>query len=693
MPRKKKIKPELIQDQETLSIPDPDVETTEAHIDLSESSGIEKEDSNESEFLKDEDLKTEIEKNLRISVNAKKTWADAAKEDIEFALGKQWSEEDQATLKDQNRPCLTFNKIKPMIQLVSGHLIQNQARIQVLPEGGEDEAFSAVMDKVLDHIDKQSNLQFKMNYQFAGAERAGRTWIEFFMDYDEDPIFGQLKTNYLGAFKVFPDPNGNEYDLSDCEFCFKIVKLSKGRLKQLYPDKKEEIDGLSEDVLDGIVTNALPTKEGDANNYGADKSKPAIGLNKTGGVDEPEGDQQQYTVVEYWKKEYVDRFFCYFIDDGSIAEYDTEEEANTEVSRRSTQYASMAADELLANKGIPTQVDQSFRVKHVLRKRRVQRMKFAVMAGNSILTDGLQDSTFEPHYHGFPFFQYIAEWNPETDDEEYRVQSLVRCLKDPQREINKSRSQYLHILNTSANSGWIGDDDALSENKWAELQQFGSTPGIVIRKKVGATLERIHPVEPSLAQNVREKAANDDLKEVSGLNADLLSVDSSASPSGRAIALRMRQAVTILQPSFMNFKLTKRLIGQFLFKIVPSMFDEIKISKILGQRFMADYKLDKMQVKAMLTQIEDGKYDIEVSEAGSMDTLRQETFEDIMTMLEKGMQIPPDVVLEFMNIPDKREVINRIQQFQNEQMQRAAAMEQMKAAPQQPPAAQPPATI
>ena len=647
-------------------------------IDLATNSGIERVIKKTTGQGDDIDISSEIDTNIRIAINDKKQWQNTAKEDIEFCLGRQWTDEEKMTLNEQRRPCMTFNKIKPIIQLVAGHLIQRHERIQVSPEGGEDALFSEVMDKALDHVDKCANLQWKLGYIFAGAERAGRSWIEFYMDYDEDPIFGKLKSNYLGPFAVYMDPASREYDLSDAQFGFKILKLSKGKLKQMYPDKIDDIDELlTDDTLAEVVGGVVGGVEGDADNYGNDKGKSTPGLSETMPGDEPSGDLKQFTVVEYWKREYVEKYFCYFTDDGSTKEYDTEEEAKAEVAARSETAKANAARRTMQMGKIPIPGEQ-FTLDHVIRKRRVSRMKFAVKAGELILTDGLVDSPFEPHYHGFPFFQYIAEWYPEADDEELRVQSLVRSLKDPQREVNKARSQFLHILNTSANSGWIGDDDALSENKWAELQQFGSTPGIVIRKKKGADLQRIHPVEPSLAQGTREKAATDDFKEVSGINADLLAVDTSNAPSGKAISLRIQQAITILQPSFQNFRFTKRLIGEFIFRIVPMMFDEVKLEKIVGQQFMAAGKLTRASLAVFLTQIEDGKYDVSIDESGKPDTLREETLENMMSLIQAGMPMPPDVIMEFMSIPNKQELIARVKEYQARQQQAAIAMEAAK---------------
>lgn len=608
-----------------------------------------------------DDMIAEMDRNLRIAINARSDWDKVAKEDIQFTLGDQWNPEDRAALESQGRPVLTFNKIKPLINLVCGHALQNNTRLQVVPEGGEDQPFSHVMDRAIDFIDKVSNLEFQLGYLRASGLRSGRSWIEFNINYEEDPIFGQLKTLFLGPFKVYPDPTAVEYDLSDAQYAFKIVQMTKGRLKQLYPSKKSAIDAITSDTLGRYMESLnLSGVEGGPNNYGVDKSVSSVGIHKTTMEDPQEGELLKLTVAEYWKKKLVDRWFVYFVESGSVENFKTEEEAQVEIQNRA-----------IAAMQMGQQVQPP-----VTKKRKVTEMQLNCRAGDVLLESGV--SPFEPWYHGFPFFQFIAEYAPDSDKEEYKVQSITRTLKDPQREINKSRSQYLHILNTSANSGWIGDEDALTAQQKVFLRQFGSTPGITIWKKPGSQLERIHPVEPSVANQVREQTASSDLKEVSGINSDLLAIDNNTAPSGKAIALRIRQAITILEPIFANFKYTKQLIGAFLFKIMPMMFDSARLMKVLGEKYMKENQLNPNDIEVFLDIVKDGKYNVSISESGSATTLREETFENLISLVEKGFPIPPDVIFEFMNIPNKQEVMQKVQAYQQQQQQAQIAMASAK---------------
>lgn len=634
-------------------------------IDPKAASGIPKktdEEMHQDSLDQEKALNDEIDANFRLAYDSARDWIEEAKEDIKFKSGDQWAPEDKASLEIQKRPCMTFNKIGPIVSLLSGHFIQNSARIQVSPEGGEDQQFSEVADKVMDHIDDKAQLEFNLGYAFAGMETTGRSYIELYVDYEKDPMFGELKSIYHGKPGViFPDPRGNAYDLNqDREFVFKLIKRSKAWLKETYPDKLKLIDEITQDTESPMIHSV--SQEGDQNNYGLDKRKSSVGINTTSPETLQKPAQKQFHVKEYWRVKYLDKWFVYFVDKGDMPKFDSEKEAQAEIEKRKADYLKNGGDETLWNPQV--------------KKRKRKEYWVAIRCGGKVLADG--KSPLEPHYSGFPFFQAIAKWTPEAEDEKLAVQGIVRCLKDPQREKNKARSAFLHIIATSANSGWIIDEDAMPKNKKDELKNFGSTPGIIVEKKTGKEVSRIEPTAAPLAQQVREKAASDDFKEVTGVNSDLLAIDESGNPSGKAIALRIRQAITILEPEFRNFRYTKRLIGNAIMQIVPTLFDIAKLKKVLGAAFMTANKIDDTYLKAFMIQIEDIKYNVRIAEQGDTKTLREETFEDLMNMIQNGMQIPFDVMAEYMTMPNKTEVIQKVAAHQQQQQQLALAAAQAK---------------
>ena len=179
-------------------------------------------------------LRREIIDRFKYASSHYSPWTTEAKEDYAFALGDQWTEEEREELKKQARPCLVFNRIRPLINLVSGYQRENASRIKVNPEGGEDRIFSEVMDRAIKFIDKTSHLNFKMGYWFDDGLYCGKGWLEAILTYDKDPIRGEIKFKQRSPYQILPDSDFLEYDLNEgARYCFKVVKLSKAELLEL----------------------------------------------------------------------------------------------------------------------------------------------------------------------------------------------------------------------------------------------------------------------------------------------------------------------------------------------------------------------------------------------------------------------------------------------------------------------------
>lgn len=599
-----------------------------------------------------DDLKTEMVARFKLCDRYYDKWDKVAKEDYRFALGDQWEDEDRNALKDQARPCLTFNRIKPMISLVSGYQRENSARIKVNPEGGEDKLFSDVVDRIISQIDKWSHMTYKLSYQFDDGLYCGKGFLEAMITYDSDPIRGEVKFKQCSPYQILVDPDCLEYDMNEgARYLFKKTRLSREQIKDLYPSKKKLIDGFIKDNDDDLE-NGRGLFEGTNDDYHNRPNRTTVTTKARQVEEDPDLEKDmKFTLKEYWYKKRVKKYYVINLESGEPEKFDSKEEAEAFITTQ------INNPEVLSMKVIDREVDE---------------MWVSVMVCGHILQN--EKSPFEPYYSGYPFFRFIADWAPNAESEELRVQGITRPVKDPQREKNKSKSQNLHILNTQANSGWIADDDALSREGFEQLEQMGSKPGLVIKKRAGKELREILPKGPNAGHLQREQQADEEFKQISGINPDLMGMKESTA-SGKAIGLRIKQAILSLVRLFVNYRYTKEILGMFLLKMIPMLFDSKKVMKVLGPSFLMK-SVDPMKypeglneghIQAFLQMIKDSKYDILITESDHNATLRFETFNQLVELIKSGMPIPPDLVIDYMDLPNSEEVKQKIAQMQQQQ--------------------------
>lgn len=674
--------------------------------------------------LNDDNLRKEISDRYKYCTSHVKEWDKVAKEDMAFGLGDQWTPEELSILKEQARPAMTFNRIKPIINIVSGYQRENSSRIKVSPEGGEDKVFSEVIDRVMKYVDKISHLGYKMSYWFDDGLYVGKGWLEAVLTFENDPIKGELRFLQRTPYQILIDPDFNEYDLNEwprAQYLFKVVRLTRQTLKELYPAKTTLIDGFVNDT-DDIIANGsgLIGQEGGKDDYGNRPNKGSA-ANRTNTPDEESGltRDNKFTVKEYWRPKMVKRYFVIDRETSEPRKFETKEQADAFAAAQNAQVQQPAAvmaqpaaqpppplqappEQPIVSEepgsdtpesgveAAPEQPMQPPAAAPVAPAEPAQLFKVIsrdvpeIWVATSVCGFTIQDirSPFEPFYSGYPFFRFLADWTPSAESEELKVQGVVRALKDPQREKNKAKSQNLHILNTQANSGWIGDEESLTAEGWKKLEKMGSKPGITVQKKKGYELREILPKGPNAGHIRREQDADQEFKQISAVNPDLMGMQEGTS-SGKAISLRIRQAVLALVRVFHNYRYSKEVIGGFILQMIPAMFDEKKMMKIIGPQYarmatdpqLYPQGLTEGHLKAFLIMIKDNKYDVLVSEADSNKTIRYEIFQDLLELAKIRPEVPVELLIDYMDISNSEEVKKKVQEARQQAMAMAAAQQ------------------
>jgi len=267
----------------------------------------------------------------------------------------------------------------------------------------------------------------------------------------------------------------------------------------------------------------------------------------------------------------------------------------------------------------------------------------------------------------FPFARFVAYY---VDGYEMGV---VDNLKDPQMEHNKRRSQALHHLNQSSNSGWQGDRDALTSQEWNDLKQFGSVPGIQIKQKPGAMLKRIEPVNISTGHLSLDQLSAQDMNDISGVNTELQGQTPEKQMSGKAIMLQQNQGMMISQIVFDNFNRTLQIFGDLLLEFIRKrdVYSDQEIQAIIDEEALVDSATREPLDLNNLGDLRIGKYGVKVAMSIHAPTMRIANYLTLLEMAQAGVPIAPKFLLEAADIPNKDAIVADLQASQQQARQMA----------------------
>ena len=570
---------------------------------------------------------------LRRAIEARRDWRSEAKEDYNFYFGNQWSAADLARLQEEKRPCITINGIKPRINLLSGYQRLNRYEPDFLPRKADDIELCQLRKGITKFVMDTTGYEEAESHVFLDGIIGGLGFFAVEYEWEEDKLEGNICVTRCSPFEVFPDPECKKPDYSDAEYWCRARWISRARLIAAYPEFKEEIKAMTRRLDEGELM--------EDNDFLTDGEH--LWYNR---------DTKKLRLVEVWESSH-ERRDSYLMKDGTL------------IDRKKIQ------------------VDQMNSVVRQVKWPRTD-IRMKAWVGNLKLED--KDSPYE---HGlFPFVGYQAYYMGEWDT----PSGVVRDLKDPQREKNKRRSQALHILNNQANSGWIGDEGSLDAKQEEVVKKFGSVPGVIIKKKPGTSLVRMTPEPYPVAVSEMEKISEQDMRDLSGVNPEMLGVGVPASASGRAIELRQKQAVTQIAALFDNLRSTKKQVLQRFWGtkgrkgLVQQYYDSEKTFRITqpggGTGFITvNQKISELDpvtgeaIERTLNDLSVGEFDIVVTDTPATATQRLANYYMLIDMANSGIPVPPEVMLEATDIGDK-EAIKKIMQDQKiAQMQMIAQKE------------------
>lgn len=546
-----------------------------------------------------QDVIKEFGENYERSYQLLNTFYAEAYKDMSYYLGNQWSLEELSYLNNQRRSSFTYNKIRRLVNMVQGYQRKNRLSTIISPIEDASEQTAELFSDVMQFVMQSSGGYEIISDAFKGSLTTGLSFVSPYVDYRNDPVSGDVKFHLDEWNAVIMDPFWTKKDLSDCNFIARRKFLSKNEVVSLLPDKTDQIEALPYGTRD-------------------DKFSYMPYSRNSGGL------QKLLNYNEYWK-----------------AKWETKEVLVDMETGESQVWKGDRARLRLFRETYP-QLE--------LMKKPVRQVDLGVIVEGELLYYGTDPYGLDD----YPFVPFTCIFEPSYDLYNWKLQSLVRLVRDPQTELNKRRSKMVDIIDAQLNSGWIAKTGAVTNN--ASLFKSGNGQVIFLRPEAQMTdIQRIQAPEIPASMFQLEQEFEKDIMEIAGVNSELFGMADNDKVETAGILSKMRQSAGLvnLQDLFDGLRESQKILGQKTLKLIQKNYTPEKISLISKKDPTSEFYSGSF-----------AKYDVVVEEGVLTDTQKQAQFVQLAAL--KGMGVlPPEgnvLLIKNSNLRDKKELTDVMEQ-------------------------------
>ena len=557
------------------------------------------------------------------SITAETDNRTQAEEDVRFRNDDQWPSQVKEARVEEQRPCLTLNKLNQYIDKVVGDQRQNRPAIKVRSIGKKSPTtklsnaentknydVAQVLDGLIRHIENTSQADIAKDTAFDHAVGNGFGYFRVTTDYVDDDVFEQkLSVRRIpNPFSVYFDPSAQELTREDAQYAFLTSFVAKEEYQRRWPNA-----GGGGDISAGV---------GDwVNNWF-------------------KGDDVR--VAEYFRKVPTQKVLV-SLSDGRVVEHDTDFD--------------MVKDELAAMGVTPVRT----------RKVKTHKIQWMLLSGYEMLEGPID---WPGKY--IPIIPVLGKELWSEGQLYYR--SLIRHSKDAQRMYNYWRTASVELVALAPKVPYIVADDQVQNylNIWktANTKSHAYLPYNARSKANPPKRERL-PEIPTGAVN-EALTANDDIKGTIGMYDASIGARSNE-VSGKAINAREKQGDTMSYPFMDNLMTAVEYEGRILIDLIPKIYDTERMIRILNPDGEEDEVLINQTVvdedtgkPVDINDITLGKYDIVAKVGPSFATQRIEAVES-MTAFAQAVPdlavIMSDLMAGNMDWPGADQIAERFKRY------------------------------
>jgi len=559
--------------------------------------------------------------------NGHQDYIAVAKRCDAFYRGEQWDAADLSTLDDQGRPALTINTILPTINTVLGEQSTRRADVTFKPRGRGKQDVADTLTKLFLQIADNNKLDWVEATVFSDGLIQDRGWFDVRIDFD-DHIQGEVRITSKDPLDILIDPDAKEYDPRTWNEIFETRWMSLDEIEETYGQKKADKLRITVEQGSALGTDSIEYEE---IRYGDTYSGVEY---QQGNTTNPE-ENRALRSVRVIERQYYRLKECMFYVDSVTG--DMREVPYNWKKKKREAFADEFGLEILT--------------------KLVRKVRWTVTADRIVLFD---DWSPYDHFTLVPYFPFWRRGRPF---------GMVRNLISPQEQLNKISSQELHIVNTTANSGWIVEAGSLSGMDADDLEEHGAETGLVLEFNRGFNPPaKIPPNQiPTGLDRISQKAAIN-IKQISGISDAMLGTD-SPEVSGVAIRAKQNRGALMIQVPLDNLAKTRQYLAEKVLNLVQAYYTEERLVQIVDEsdpmKGSDPLMLNEVTPEGeIINDLTLGEYDVVISTSPARDNFDEMQFAEALQLREVGVPIPDDVIVDYSHLSRKGEVAQRIRAMQ-----------------------------
>lgn len=528
-----------------------------------------------------------------------------------FYFGDQWKETDRAALERAGRPALTINQVLPAVNTVLGEQAANRADVRFKPRRKSDKDTAMVLEKLIRYVMDDNQYDWKESEVFADGLIGDRGYLDCRIDFQHN-AFGEIKISVKDNADIIPDPDAKSYDPDEWKEFFETRWASMDDITAAYG--KEAAEKVKAVV--GTRDNLDPDAYRFRSTFGDTKHIPDDTADRDKSLRAVRVVERQHRKLHETK--------VFVAPQGDIREVPdawTDERAEAHAQAQGYQ---------------------------IITQQRLK-IRWTVTAGDVLLHD---DWSPYSRFTIVPFFPYYRRGRPF---------GMVRNLISPQEQLNKLSSQELHIVNTTANSGWVVEEGSLADGMTMDdLEREGAKTGLVLRFNPGTTPpQKIQPNQIPTGIDRLSAKSQMFMRDISGIH-QAMQGGASAEMSGRALQAQISRGQIQVQKPLDNLARTRYFVARLMLELIQTYYTEERVLFITNDLDPdaedEELVINQRTAEGVVNNITLGEYGIIVTQQPSTDTYQDSQFNEIMQLVQAGVPIPPHVLIEYSHLSRRGEI-------------------------------------